>query len=219
MLVDPVGQRESHWLPLERLGAVHTDRTHQSAARAPARASSWATRSPLDQNLHSALGCPRFVLERGSSSGPTRVARLNVRDLWFTDGFRLREVARRGRRCVECGKELPTRRTPYCSRRCRWSFHGRYFWDAARRAVIHRDRFRCRACGTRCPARLLDVDHIVELAVGGEALDSANLQTLCRPCHRRKTAGFLRSRASVRSSPLKGDQGSVGVETPEWFPA
>ncbi len=109
---------------------------------------------------------------------------------WFTEGARLRTEARRAARCVECGKGLPSRRTPYCSRRCQWKFHGHFFWDSARSYVLLRDRYTCRLCGVRRRARELDVDHIVEVALGGAALEYSNLQTVCRPCHRAKTRAF-----------------------------
>ncbi len=115
---------------------------------------------------------------------------------WFSDGARRRAEARRARRCVECGKELPTRRTPYCSRRCRWKFHGHYFWDSARSFVLLRDRYTCQVCGTRRRARELDVDHLVEIARGGPALEYANLRAVCRPCHREKTRRFARTGAT-----------------------
>jgi len=54
-----------------------------------------------------------------------------------------------------------------------------------------RDRYRCQICGTRRRARELDVDHIVEIAVGGAALEYSNLQTVCRQCHRAKTRAFM----------------------------
>jgi 5-methylcytosine-specific restriction endonuclease McrA len=54
-----------------------------------------------------------------------------------------------------------------------------------------RDRYRCQMCGTRRRARELDVDHIVEIARGGAALEYSNLQTVCRQCHRAKTRAFL----------------------------
>jgi hypothetical protein len=148
-----------------------------------------------------------------------RVRRLNVTAAWFTEGVERRDLARRDQRCVECGVGLPSRRTPYCSRRCKWSFHGRYFWDAARRVTIRRDRFRCRACGLRYPVRELDVDHIVELAAGGRPLDPSNLQTLCRPCHRRKTAQFLRFRSAARREAGAPTIRTFDAEGPDWFPA
>lgn len=119
---------------------------------------------------------------------------------WFSDGARRRTEARRNARCVECDRPLASRRTPYCSRRCRWRFHGHYFWDSARSYVMLRDRYTCRACGVRRRARELEVDHIVEIAAGGAALEYSNLQTLCRDCHRAKTSRFRGGpRAPVRS--------------------
>ena len=116
---------------------------------------------------------------------------------WFSDGAARRTAARRAGLCVECGVALGSHRTPYCSRRCRWKFHGHYFWDSARSYVMLRDRYTCRLCGSRRRARELDVDHIVEIALGGPALEYSNLQTVCRPCHRAKTGQFRRARSSV----------------------
>ena len=121
---------------------------------------------------------------------------------WFSDGARRRTEARRAARCVECGRELRSHRTPYCSRRCQWKFHGHYFWDSARSYVLLRDRYVCQVCGTRRRARELDVDHIVEIARGGAALEYSNLQTVCRPCHRAKTRAFRQSR---RTPPLAAE--------------
>ena len=121
-----------------------------------------------------------------------RLLRLSA--AWFSDGVRRRAEARRDRRCVECQRPLPTRRTPYCSRACRWKFQGHYFWEAARTYVMYRDRYTCRLCGTRRRARELEVDHITEIGDGGAALEYSNLQTVCRPCHRRKSAEARRLR-------------------------
>ncbi|MGI0054406.1 MAG: HNH endonuclease [Thermoplasmata archaeon] len=134
-----------------------------------------------------------------------RVLSLSV--AWYTDGARRREEARRGRRCVECGSTLPTRRTPYCSPTCRWKFHGHYFWDAARIYVKRRDRYTCAACHHRFRSKELEVDHILEIVRGGAALEYSNLQTMCRPCHRGKTEAFRRMRASARSTAASGSAG------------
>ena len=112
---------------------------------------------------------------------------------WFSDGAERRAEARRCRRCVECGRSLRTGRSPYCSRTCQWKFHGHYFWDSARIYVKRRDRYICAICGRRYRSRELEVDHIVEIARGGAALEYSNLQTLCRSCHKNKTLGFLRT--------------------------
>jgi 5-methylcytosine-specific restriction endonuclease McrA len=124
---------------------------------------------------------------------------------------------------VECGTPLPTGRTPYCGRTCQWRFQGRYFWDAARTYVIHRDRFICQGCRRRHRVRDLEVDHIWEIALGGPSLDYANLQTMCRSCHRAKTSRFLRARprAPPAGRPGEGERGlpAAVAEAPEWFPA
>lgn len=112
---------------------------------------------------------------------------------WFSDGAARRTAARRERRCVECAAPLPSGRTPYCSRTCQWKFHGHYFWDSARIYVKRRDRYTCSACHHRFRSRELEVDHIIEIAAGGAALEYGNLQTLCRACHREKTRRFLKS--------------------------
>jgi 5-methylcytosine-specific restriction endonuclease McrA len=125
---------------------------------------------------------------------------------WFSDGARRRAEARSARRCVECGRALPSGRTPYCSRRCRWRFHGHYFWDSARSFVLLRDRYTCQACGVRRRARELEVDHLVEIARGGAALDYANLRTVCRNCHREKTRRFLSERTDP-TEPLAAPSG------------
>ncbi|MGA8710846.1 MAG: HNH endonuclease [Thermoplasmata archaeon] len=118
---------------------------------------------------------------------------------WFSDGARRRTEARHAGRCVECGMALSSHRTPYCSRRCQWKFHGHYFWDSARSYVMLRDRYTCQICHGRRRARQLDVDHIVEIAAGGAALEYSNLQTVCRDCHRVKTLQFLAGRRTLDS--------------------
>lgn len=61
--------------------------------------------------------------------------------------------------------------------------------DAAatlRRALRRAGRGTCAGCGIEAPPSALDVDHIVPLAHGGGDV-TANVQPLCRPCHRAKT--------------------------------
>ena len=60
----------------------------------------------------------------------------------------------------------------------------------ARQAALSRDGYSCVECGGAAQ----EVDHIVPRAMGGED-DLWNLQSLCIPCHRRKTkreAGMIR---------------------------
>ena len=58
-------------------------------------------------------------------------------------------------------------------------------WKVLRLQAKRRDRFRCVACG--CVGKL-EVDHIQPVRTHPErAFDLTNLQTLCAPCHARKT--------------------------------
>ncbi|MFZ1022589.1 MAG: HNH endonuclease signature motif containing protein [Thermoplasmata archaeon] len=160
-------------------------------------------------------------MERTDYSPTSRQNQLRRSTAWFLEARSQKEAARKSRQCVECRTELPSRRTPYCSRRCRWRFQGHYFWDAARTYVLHRDRFRCRQCGSRFRVRELEVDHILEIGRGGAPLDYENLQTLCRSCHREKTRRFLRTRVRP-GAPNGSESRSFDPSEPAeaaWFPA
>ncbi len=67
----------------------------------------------------------------------------------------------------------------------------------ARRLVYRRDKGRCAACGVT-HRKQWELDHIVPLIDGG-GFDLENMQTLCIPCHRQKTA----QEASSRSQKVK----------------
>ena len=67
-------------------------------------------------------------------------------------------------------------------------------WAHVRRRVLERDGWRCCECGR---AGRLEVDHRTPLTDGGAVYDPANLQTLCRSCHVRKTAEENRARRPV----------------------
>lgn len=67
-------------------------------------------------------------------------------------------------------------------------------WDKLRLAVMQ-DEPLCRRCnddGRTVAADL--VDHIQPIEDGGERLDRANLQPLCRQCHAVKTGDDVRKR-------------------------
>jgi len=133
--------------------------------------------------------------------------------------------------CRWCGEAIvygdgPKQGTP--DRRRRWhpdcvEDYNRSDPREARRRVRKRDRGICAACGidTRAlekahrgrgaakalralgfvPRRSLwELDHVVPLIDGG-GHDLANLQTLCTPCHRSKTAAEARDRA-MRQRPI-----------------
>lgn len=58
--------------------------------------------------------------------------------------------------------------------------------------VFKRDGFRCAYCGAHPPDVLLEVDHIIPVAKGGEN-DADNLVTACQRCNRGKGAEPLSS--------------------------
>lgn len=68
----------------------------------------------------------------------------------------------------------------------------------ARKKVYQRDKGRCAHCGKSC-RRAWELDHIVPLIDGG-GCDLSNMQTLCRPCHRKKTGKEATQRAQLRQS-------------------
>ncbi|PKH12613.1 HNH endonuclease [Pseudomonas sp. 43NM1] len=58
-------------------------------------------------------------------------------------------------------------------------------WRRRRATILLRDHYTCRVCGLITDQ--LEVDHIVNLAQGGSD-DDDNLQAICIPCHKVKTA-------------------------------
>lgn len=82
-------------------------------------------------------------------------------------------------------------RWPYCDPR----------WQAARTAALARDGHACTQCHrTRGRGVILDVDHIIEWTRRPDlAFDLANLRTLCRLHHNRKTHGKPKQRRNTRN--------------------
>lgn len=66
----------------------------------------------------------------------------------------------------------------------RENWASRYIPDDVRAAILERDKHRCVACRS---TDNLEIDHIIPVSRGGTG-DPSNLQTLCRPCNRRKRA-------------------------------
>ena len=58
-------------------------------------------------------------------------------------------------------------------------------WRRKRASILIRDNYTCRVCGLT--TKDLEVDHIVNVAQGGTD-DDDNLQAICIPCHKAKTA-------------------------------
>ncbi|ABO12013.2 DNase [Acinetobacter baumannii] len=66
------------------------------------------------------------------------------------------------------------------------------------KAKIHlRDEWTCQCCGI--VTKDLELDHIMNVARGGTD-DESNLQSLCVPCHKKKTQQESRQGGEVKSS-------------------
>lgn len=93
--------------------------------------------------------------------------------------------------CGRCSKSLERDisqhelRISFCSKECRRA--GRDVSHALRFAILRRDNFTCQYCGARAPAVPLHVDHVVPVAMGGDASEG-NLVTSCQPCNAGKGA-------------------------------
>jgi 5-methylcytosine-specific restriction protein A len=67
--------------------------------------------------------------------------------------------------------------------------------------ALKRDKYLCLHCLTAGRVTsAVDVDHIIPLPTGPR-LDLNNLQSLCRPCHRKKTEEDQRKCGSARRTP------------------
>ncbi|MGA1975789.1 MAG: HNH endonuclease signature motif containing protein [Conexivisphaerales archaeon] len=78
-------------------------------------------------------------------------------------------------------------------------YHGKLLlWTRIRAEVLWENKV-CQRCGINPSS---EVDHIKEIALGGDPFDKTNLQALCHRCHKEKTAEFLSKR--MRSGRLIG---------------
>jgi 5-methylcytosine-specific restriction endonuclease McrA len=79
-------------------------------------------------------------------------------------------------------------------------------WQATRRRIFARDDHRCRYCGRVVTLATDVVDHIMNLAAGGND-DDSNLAACCRACNERKRrAEALRGRGSKTSKRFEADR-------------
>jgi len=100
--------------------------------------------------------------------------------------------------CLQCGKDLGTRKKKYCNDECRIWFWDKYnsafAWQAIRVLVLQRDNYQCVECGKKDEygerRNLLDVHHVIPKIEGGTN-DLENLMTLCPECHKPKTRRLL----------------------------
>lgn len=70
--------------------------------------------------------------------------------------------------------------------------------------VFKRDSFKCQYCGASAPDVILEVDHIVPVAEGGEN-DMMNLITSCRDCNRGKGKKKLTDRQTIEKQKTELD--------------
>ena len=70
--------------------------------------------------------------------------------------------------------------------------------------VFKRDGFKCQYCGASAPDVILEVDHIVPVAEGGEN-DIMNLITSCRDCNRGKGKKKLTDRQTIEKQKTELD--------------
>ncbi len=97
--------------------------------------------------------------------------------------------------CPSCGKPKPewARRTDWrcCSVECTARFEDYLIirsWQDLRWKAFERDKFTCEICKVQHDdGSLLEGDHIIAIAIGGDEWDLNNVQTLCKGCHKVKT--------------------------------
>ena len=115
--------------------------------------------------------------------------------------------------CRYCGKPIldkegkPRKRASW-HEDCVEEYKAIYWPGHTRRIVWHRDRVQCAKCPTKAKTKGGDwhVDHITPLieAKGNiEFWKLPNLQTLCHPCHKEKTAREATERAARRKAKSK----------------
>tara|TARA_B100001778_G_C18375972_1_gene532976 strand:+ start:162 stop:620 length:459 start_codon:yes stop_codon:yes gene_type:complete len=110
--------------------------------------------------------------------------------------------------CRWCGKKIienkvhKTRKTWHQD--CATDYMIIYHSGEARKHIWKRDKGKCNDCGEQCTRRGWDLDHVKPLmeqkGIKGNKLDWSyyqlnNMQTLCRPCHKKKTKQDMKNNA------------------------
>lgn len=133
-------------------------------------------------------------------------------------------------RCLNCSKSFlyikDKRKKRYCSHKCRDTFYYKFpTWVNLRWDIAYRDQLICQICKKKViyieevksyvklgvtylqEKEIFDVDHIQEISTFNEGIEQAkaffdreNLQLVCKPCHKIKTANFLSKRFSKGKS-------------------
>tara|TARA_B100001094_G_scaffold329513_1_gene392416 strand:- start:2909 stop:3364 length:456 start_codon:yes stop_codon:yes gene_type:complete len=110
--------------------------------------------------------------------------------------------------CRWCGKKIienkkhNTRKTWHQD--CATDYMIIYHSTEARKHIWKRDKGKCNKCGKQCTRRCWDLDHVKPLmeqkGLKENQLDWSyyelnNMQTLCRPCHKKKTKQDMKNNA------------------------
>lgn len=74
------------------------------------------------------------------------------------------------------------------------ALHGGRQWRTLRLHILRRDGYRCMIQGQGCTQVADQVDHIVELANGGDKYDPRNLRAACAYCNQSRGAAFGNAR-------------------------
>lgn len=106
----------------------------------------------------------------------------------------------------------------YCKDHSYYDMFGYTTWKGVRERIIERDK-KCMKCGDDRKVTItkewklnwrgeekevevyhnnFEVDHIEEVATGGDLWDEDNLQLLCKKCHRVKTSIFMKKPRASR---------------------
>lgn len=89
--------------------------------------------------------------------------------------------------CRNCDNQVAKGRRNYCSKNCMLEFFNNHHWPTIRQTVLRRDKFTCGICNKRTNKKLLDIDHIIPINLGGDKFNKDNLRALCKECHKAKT--------------------------------
>lgn len=101
--------------------------------------------------------------------------------------------------CWNCKAPLSGRRRHYCSSECGELYWKKGNWEYTRKLVFKRDNNTCQLCKQHEEVSLLQVDHIIPIANGGDELNVDNLRTLCVVCHKKVTAEWRKERANSKA--------------------
>lgn len=102
--------------------------------------------------------------------------------------------------CVNCGKIITKKRQrKYCDVDCYREFEEKNYHSALRLRLMAESKFTCQKCGRQPESRNdLILDHIKPIALGSAEFDKENLQILCIPCNKIKTAKDMKAIADYR---------------------